>query len=320
MKFSDIKHPGKLMCKLYYRIINSNSGYMKNLIDTNPKRALEIAWGSTFGERLNLEAPKTLNEKIQWLEAYTDTSLWPVYADKYAVREYVREQGLEGILTECYGVWDNVDDINFDLLPNSFVLKGTHDCASAIIIKDKNNDFDKDDIRRKLRESLSKRYGYEYCEPHYTKIKPRIMAEELLYNDQEAFSSSLIDYKFWCFNGKAECIFVGYDRHIENGESHAIFDLYSIDWQPLRDKLSYENRLQLKGLVPKPSRLKDMVRIAEKLSRDLPEIRVDLYCINDKIYFGELTMSSASGRMIYFTDEFQHELGALVKLPKMSNS
>lgn len=173
--------------------------YNQFCVDHFPHRIIEKSWLRDFGYPIDWEHPRDINEKIQWLIAFSDTSEWSRLADKYLVRDYVASKGYANNLTKLYGVWKRAEDIDFDALPEKFVLKCNHDSGSYFIV-DKQKGFNKSEIVKKTDEFLKRKFGYQYCEPHYNRIKPLVIAEEFLEDDCN-FSSSLIDYKVWCFNG-----------------------------------------------------------------------------------------------------------------------
>lgn len=260
---------------------------------------------------MNWKNPVDINEKIQWLICYGDTSLWPTLADKYKVREYVTNLGYGHILPELYGHWENANDIDFDALPEKFVIKCNHDCGSWHII-DKKKGFDKKAIVSELNACLKRKFGYRNCETHYNKIHPMIIAEQFLESKQDSFSSSLIDYKVWCFDGKPHSIFVCYNRD-HSAKDVNVYDTmwnvhpeYSIFTSTCKDGM---------GRCPKPIALEEMLEAASILSKGQPEVRVDFYIVDGKLYFGELTLTSSRGRMDYFTKDYLIELGNQVKLP-----
>ena len=276
-----------------------------------PVQLVQIRYFVRFHRRLNLDAPQTLNEKILYLSLRTDTSLWTKCADKYEVREYVKEKGLENILVKLYGVWENPNDIDLNLLPNQFILKSTHGSGDAIIISDKNT-ANWTQIKSEFTRNLKKGYGALEGGIHYMRIKPRMIAEELLHNDLESqnYSSSLIDYKIWCFNGKAHYILTCSNRTKKR------LDLmtYDVDWVAHPDYTVLNREFGVGEQMPKPYNFDRMIYIAEKLAENFPVIRVDLYNIAGKIYFGELTFTSQGGMMNYHTEEFQRHAGDLIDL------
>lgn len=179
------------------------------------KKLASLLYYNISHKKINWSSPKNLNEKINWLKFNSDTSVWTKLADKYLVRDYVKERGLSSILVELYGVWDDACDIDFNLLPTSFVLKTNHGCGTIIVVKNKNS-INEDEVRKQLNTWLQLKFGTIYAEPHYNSIKPKIIAEEYLKNDN-ANSTSLVDYKVFCLEGKPYSILVCADRVLYKG-------------------------------------------------------------------------------------------------------
>ena len=316
MKFKSFFHPFQSFDRWIYRKYHQNGTWNK-LIENCPKRALQLEWRRAFHTKLNLKNPKTLNEKIQWLEVYSDTSLWTKYTDKYEVRKYVEKCGYKEYLLDLYGIWEDTTSIDYDSLPNSFAIKCTHDSGSTIIIRDKAKDLDKKYVNQLLNEHLQKPYGYGTCEPHYLKIPRRIIAEKLLPQSNSKNTninfSSTIDYKIWCLEGTSIIAFVCYNRTIGGDVT---YDLYQINpWRPKREYLSptYQNQQFID--IPRPKNLEKMLEIAERLAQGFHQVRVDFYNIDGQIYFGEMTFTSACGRMEFYSDDFQLLLGQKIHLP-----
>lgn len=310
MKKKSILHPFRAYANhKRYKFFISNS--FKQLVDENPKEALSIMWKVRTLKDFDWDNPQTLDEKNIWLEGMTDTSLWTQYSDKYLVRKYVEDLGLASILNECYGTWDNANDIDFSILPKSFVLKCNHDCGSTIIVRDKSI-IDEKEIRTYYQKKLSQRYGYKTCEPHYTRIKPLVMAERIIENiDSPLKSVSLVDYKFFCCDGIPQCCMICYNRSKEHAEK----DLYFVKpWKKMNEVGDGYN--QNDNNIAPPEKLNEMLNIAETLSRDFPFVRVDLYYTNNKIYFGELTFTPHGAIQACFNDKMQYDLGARVTLQK----
>lgn len=284
------------------------------LIDYFPKIALMRDWRLKFKTRLNLKNPQTLNEKIQWMMLNTDLTLWAKCADKYKVRSYIKECGYEKELPKLYGVWKNVDEINYENLPEKFVIKCNHDCGSTHVI-DKSGGFNKKTLNADLKRHLKTRFGYESCELHYIKIKPLIMAEEFLPLSASLQSSSQIDYKFWCLDGKIHHCFVVYNR-LADGHT-AEYSIYKLNpWRLCPEGLAERYRPKQQIEIKEPPNLDKMIKMAERLCQGFPVVRVDLYNVNGKIYFGELTFTSGKGKMQYFSEAYQKEMGSLITLPK----
>ena len=281
----------------------------KFLVDHYPKAIIDHEWPAQFGHKIDWNNPKDINEKIQWLICFSDTSEWTRLADKYRVREFVKERGLEHILTHIYGAWDDANKIDFDALPQKFVLKCNHDSASTIIL-DKSQGFDRDQIIKFYQSRLNRKYGYNNCEPHYNKISPLVIAEEFLKEENTTFRS-VTDYKFWCFDGKVYYVSVLFDRTKEM----VCETVYDLDWNAHPEFLkSYGHYKSEDKKLPCPQRLDEMIEIAGTLSKGFPGVRVDLYEINGKIYFGEMTFTGTAGRMGY-EQPFLDELGSYMILP-----
>ncbi len=262
----------------------------------------------------HLNHPQTLNEKILWLALNTDTSQWSRLADKYSVREYVKECGLEDILVTLYGVWDQAKDIDFNVLPNSFVLKTTHGSADVIVVKDKQN-TDLEAARQKMQNKLDEHLITSGAELHYLRIPRKIIAEEMLFNDpiSSKYSSTMIDYKIWCFNGRAQYIMVCMNRDVHGKDSVELL-LYDNQWNPLPQYDVYSAEFPIASPIPKPQDFEKMLEVAEKLAKPFPVVRVDVYNLAGKIYFGEMTFTSYGGIMNYYTDEFQQLAGNMIDL------
>ena len=273
-------------------------------------------------KELNLKDPIDYNEKIQWLKIYSDTSLWTDLADKFKVRKYVKECGLSHILVELYGVWKKGEEIDFNELPDKFVLKTNNGCGTNIFVHDKNSiDFDK--TRALLKEWLKERRGLVDFQPHIWNIDRRIIAEEFLQDESSSkFSSSLIDYKFFCIHGKPYIIKAYYNRknyYMNKDQKHngpaVLVSTYDADWNP-RPEITVSSNYDKSVLgIPKPHCLNEMLKIASILSAPFAQVRVDLYEVNGKVYFGELTFTP--GVMNYFTPKFYLEMGEKIDLSKV---
>jgi len=314
MRAWSLLHPIRTFKAFYFdRYIYPTDKWIE-IQKTNPKKAVNMKWNRFYRRKFPWKNPRTLDEKMTWLSVMTDTSKWTEYSDKYEVRKYIESLGLKDILTECYGVWDRAEDIDFDNLPDKFVVKCTHDCGSTIVIRDKSK-MNKQEVVDFLQAHLDVNYGYEWCELHYTKIKPRVIAESLIEMDS---TGDLIDYKINCIHGKPQYVEVIYGRELKSdgGSNHAVFDLYDIHtWQPMRQyKTNLDDNFRD---VPRPENLEKMIEVAEKISQGFPQVRVDLYNVNGRIYFGEMTFFSASGMNNDLSREFQLMIGDRIHLPKV---
>lgn len=277
----------------------------------SPKCLASITNYCAIGNFVNWKNPKDLNEKILWLSLCSDTTSWSTLADKYEVRFYLEQHGLENILPRLYGVWERAEDIDYEFLPSSFILKTNHGSGSNIIVKDKKT-INRQEVGSQLNAWLKTRFGWPY-EPHYLRISPKIIAEELLdASKQPIISSSLIDYKCFCLNGKVDLIWSCYNRT----SSSVYVDSHRVDWSYHPEFSIFSNQYR-DGMnkVPKPVNLEEMIRISELLSKNFPQVRIDYYEVDNRLYFGEMTFSSNSGTMTFFTKECLLDMGSKVSLP-----
>ena len=271
-----------------------------------PKAMLsKIYYRIVLHEKLNLKNPKTLNEKMQWLKLYyyPNDSLAIQCADKYQVREYIIQKGLESKLTNLLGVWDNAKDIDWDSLPDKFVLKCTHGCAYNIICKDKNT-FDKEAATKKLNKWLKENFAAFNVELHYGKIKQRrVIAEEFL-------GDKLIDYKFFCFNGEPKFLYVSSDLINDRQAQIGFFDINGKKIPMVRD--DYADI----GDIKMPECFDEMISSAKKLSTDFPFVRVDFFKTADSYTFAELTFTPSAGMMPLNPKRYDSEWGNILELPE----
>lgn len=255
---------------------------------------------------LNLKNPKTMNEKLQWLKLNDRKEIYQTLVDKYEVKKYVADIIGEEYVIPTLGVWDSFDDIDFDSLPEKFVLKCTHDSGGCVICHDKKT-LDMDKAKEKINKSLNSNYYYLGREWPYKNLKHRIIAEPY-YEDYDG-AGTLTDYKIYCFGGKSEFIKVC----IERDTGHTKYYFFDKDW-----KLKRCNKYGLEApedfTLPKPENLEKMLELATKMSKDLTFIRVDLYSCNNKIYFGEYTFYPWSGFCPDFTEEFDLSCGEMINL------
>ena len=268
---------------------------------------LKLWYKRVMKEDLDLDNPKTYNEKIQWMKLYDSTPLKTRLADKYLVRDWVKKKIGEEYLIPLLGVWDNFDEIDFDKLPNQFVLKANHGCGWNIIVKDKST-FDREEARKKFDVWMHTNWAFKYgLELQYTNIPPKIIAEEYLENNDD----DLYDYKVFCFDGKAESVMFLSDR-----KQKLKMSFYDLQWNKLPFVYSFP---QNPDEVPRPKNLELMINLAEKLAEGFPHVRVDFYVLNDgSIKFGEMTFTSAGGTCKWNISEQDKVYGDLIKLPPKS--
>ena len=285
----------------------------RRIVKSNPLWEINRCYKKALGVYPNLKTPKNLIEKIYWMEWNSDTSLWTKCADKYRVREFLKEQGLEHIAPKLLGIWHNVEDIDFSELPQEFILKTNDGCGTNLIVRDKSK-YDVEQVKKLFKSFMKYKQGFSNAQYHYLEIEPCVIAEELLHQSDELNEyspNSLVDYKVYCFNGKPECVNVLYDRT----KTSVYNRLYDLDWNEMPEKVvPYKGMRSSKSIFPKPKCLNEMLNYASILSQPFPEVRVDFYVINDQPVFGELTLSTGYGD---FTKEYYNYLGAKVDLTKV---
>ena len=259
-----------------------------------------------FGKPLNLANPKTWTEKMQWLKLFDVTPLKTRLADKYLVRQWVAEKIGEQYLIPLYGVWNNFDEIDFDALPNQFVLKCNHGCGMNIICRDKNN-FDIDDAREKLTAWLSSDYGTLYFELQYSGIPRKIIAEKFMTDGKNL---DLTDYKFGCFDGQPYYCKATTERSII-----IRCDYFDLDWNHMDFERNDHPNSEHPEEIPKPKNFELMKELAAELCKGFSHVRVDFYEVNEKVYFGEMTFTPAAGWIKFKSQGTDEHFGKLMTLP-----
>lgn len=258
-----------------------------------------------FGQKLDLQNPQTFNEKLQWLKLYNRKPEYTVMVDKYKVREYIAQELGEEYLIPLLGVWDNPDEIDFDALPNQFVLKCNHNSGLGMCICKDKSELDISKVKVELRKGLKQDYYLTGREWPYKDVPRKIIAEKYM----EDVSGDFKDYKFYCFNGEMKFVMINSDRNTSRPTRADYFDR-DFNWLDFTWGYSHAE------VHPKkPEQFEKMVAIVEKLAKGLPHIRVDLYDCNGKIYFGELTFFDGSGFDKIEPLEWDYKIGKLLKLP-----
>lgn len=262
-----------------------------------------------YGKPLNLKDPKTYNEKMQWLKLNYRKNIFTSMVDKYEVKDYVRKRIGDKYVIPCLGVWDKAEDIDWNALPNQFVLKCTHDSGSVCVCKDKNT-FDKDAAVQKLTKALAAEYFYGNREWPYKNVKRRIIAEE--YVDGLGTLDS-VEYKVTCTNGKVQFITVC------GGIAHSAFanrtnDHFTPqDWKQLPWYVAYKSS---RKKIERPAFTDELVALCEKLSEGIPYLRVDWYYNNGQLYFGEMTFYTWGGFCEFEPLEWDRKIGDMIQLPE----
>lgn len=258
-----------------------------------------------FHKSLDLKNPKTLSEKVTYIELHKQSPLAPSCTDKYEVREFVKSRGLENILIPVYGkAWSDVNQIDFNTLTYPCILKATHGCKMNYVLHDINN-IDLQKCKKELSKWLKISYGTYSIEPHYKTIPHRIYAEKFIDGIDD-----LIDYKFHCINGNPEFVLTCSQRKANGDAAMAVtLDLFDMEWKHIPEIIGSGNEIAGDGLIQKPETFDRMKEIARVLSRGFEFVRVDLYEINGNILFGEMTFSPACCVFPYFSKEFDIEMG-----------
>ncbi len=272
----------------------------KNIIKMSDQKFLDLCFDYYLGKKINWKNPQTYNEKLQWLKIYDRQDSYTKMVDKYEAKEYVKNIIGEEYIIPTIGIYDKFENIDFEKLPQQFVMKCTHDSGGLVICKDKSK-LNLKEAKRKINQCLKVNYFNCWKEWPYKNVKPRIIIEKYMTNDD---SDGINDYKFFCFNGKVKLLFIATDRVNENEETK--FDFYDENFNHLPIKNGHPN-----ALVPpsKPLNFEKMKELAEILSKDIPHLRVDFYEINGKIYFGELTFSHWAGMVPFEPEEYDLILG-----------
>ena len=257
--------------------------------------------------KLDWKGLNRYTEKLQYLRLYVypKEDLVTKCAGRVGVREYVKEQGFDELLIKIYGVFDRFEDIDFSKLPNQFVLKCSHGCAMNYICYDKSK-INYEELKKKFNKWLKTNYGKKTLELHYSKIKPQIIIEELMLENGKLPT----EYKIHVFNGKARNLYVVTSRGVD-----IRYNNYYIDWTPF-DGSQFNGWKKTDYPLKKPSNFDEMVVVAEKLASKFPFVRVDLYNINGKIYFSEMTFTPAKGTLILDDDQCDFEMGKWLDISK----
>ena len=264
---------------------------------TNDELYIRIEYFLYMGRRLNLNPPTTFNEKLQWLKLHDRNPTYTQMVDKYEVKKNISNILGEEYVIPTLGVWDSFDDVNFEELPDQFVLKCTHDSGGIVICKDKSS-FDINKAKKTLNKFLRRQYYYEHREYPYKNIKPRIIAEKYMVDES---GTELKDYKFFCFCGKPKMLFILTDRFIDTR-----LDFFDDKFEHLPFERGYPNA---EKEIRKPENFEQMLDIAAKLSQNIDFVRIDLYNINGKIYFGEFTFTPGNGMEPFTPEDWDRKVG-----------
>ena len=270
------------------------------------KMWLSYRFKKKTGYAMDWKNPKTYNQKLQWLKVNDKNPLYTDLVDKYEVKKYIADRIGEQYIIPTLGVWNSFDQIDFDSLPDRFVLKCTHDSGGIAIVKDKST-FDKEKARKRFKIALGRNPYDVTREWPYKNVKPRIIAEQYMENEA---TQDLRDYKFFSFDGQTKAMFIATERASETEETK--FDFFDMEY----NHLDFQNGHPNADVLPeKPLRFDEMRALADKLSKGIPQVRVDFYEVNGKVYFGEMTFFHWSGMKPFDPEEWDRKFGDWIKLP-----
>lgn len=291
------------------QILNTVKECFRNYLRKyNPELLFKINYYRAQGRWLNTKQPQTLYDKIAYQMFHTDTSIWSELADKVRVRDYITSLGYGGYLPKLYGVYKRAEEINYESLPQQFILKTNNASATNIVVFDKSQ-LDYNHTNKQLDKWLKIPYGYLTCQPHYSKIEPRILAEELLIDDQTTRQGkSLIDYKFFCINGVPEYVMVMSDRIQNTHEMKCM--VFDMSWEKCPEYVNVLNHEPIENMSV-PGSFEKMKSLANIFAKDFPFVRVDFYEINGKPILGELTFTPGLSAI---TQSMINTLGKKIKL------
>lgn len=277
--------------------------YFKKMTFLPQRVYLPVVYKHFTGKKLDLKNPIEFNAKLQWLKAYYHPKILNKLVDKYAVRDYVIEKIGEQYLNELYGVYDSFEEIDFEKLPNKFVLKAVHSSSNNIICRDKSK-LDLKEVKKKTRKWLkSNKYHRTGQEWAYKDVKPRLIIEKYL---EDKKTNDLIDYKFYCFNGEPKFLVA------QSNKLGRYF--YDLDW----NKCPFRKEVISTGSIEKPSNFEELKVHAKKISQNLPFVRADFYSVDGKSYFGEMTFYPADARNDFNPDKYNKIIGDMIKLPELN--
>ena len=269
------------------------------------KQYVYLMYRYRMGKKLNLKHPKTYNEKLQWLKLYYHVPEYSTLVDKFLVKHKVASIIGKKYIIPTYGVWNKFDEIDFNNLPNKFVLKCTHDSGGIVICQDKQR-FDQKRAKEIIELSLKTNYYKLGREWPYKSVKPRIIAEKYM---EDSVTNELRDYKFFCFNGRVRFLFVATDRQKHEDTK---FDFFDAEYKHLNIIQGHPNA---KTIPEKPKNFTLMKSLAEKLSADMPHVRVDFYEVDGNVFFGELTFFHHGGWTPFKPEKWDYIFGKHLILP-----
>lgn len=286
-----------MLMKWILRLAGANQIKMKD------EMFVKLKYRYKIGKKLDLNHVETFCEKIQWLKLYDRNPDYIKMVDKYEVKQYITKIIGEQYVIPTLGIYNSFDEIDFDVLPNQFVLKCTHDSESTVICKDKTKlDFAK--TKQFYDKKLKEKYFFRCREWPYKNVKPKIIVEKYMASENQ---EQLINYKFFCFDGEPEFLY------LTKGQSHDILSYVDMEFQ--KTEFYYRNYEPLEKFPKKPKNFEEMKTLAKCLSKGIPFIRVDFYEVEGKVYFGELTFYPSSGYVPFEPEKYNKMIGNMIKLP-----
>ena len=289
----------------YRFLVNSGYGKYNDMPDAE---YLSRKFAAVFGRRLSLEAPKTFNEKLQWLKLYDRKPEYTVMVDKYKARDYISEKIGAGYLIPMLGVWNAPDEIDFDTLPDKFVLKCNHNSGLGMCICKDKSALNIKNVKKRLKRGLKQDYYLTGREWPYEDVPRKIIAEQFMNSD----AGGLTDYKVHCFNGAPKLILVCKDRFTSTGLTE---DFFTSSWEHL--DIRRPTHPNSSAEIAQPEELPEILMLAKQLSEGIPFLRVDFYIIEHKVYFSELTFYPAAGFEKFVPEKWDDILGSWLELPPL---
>ena len=291
----------KILIKIVLKLARNN------IIPISDKTYLILLGKIRLEKKINIDNPTTFNEKLQWLKLYDKNPEYTKMVDKYEAKKYVSEIIGDEYIIPTLGIYNNFEDIDFDKLPNEFVMKCTHDSGGNIICKDKKK-LDFKEARKKIEKCLKRNYYNYNKEWPYKNVKPRIIIEKYMATKKQP---ELIDYKFFCFNGEPKFIYVS-----EGLSNHQTAKISFADINYKKTEFYRKDYKPFNQLPSKPKNFEKMKELAKKLSKNIPFVRVDFYEIENKVFFSELTFYPCAGYIPFEPEKYDKILGNMLKLPK----
>lgn len=279
--------------------------FVKKLIPT--KWYIMIQYKYYYGKKLNLKNPKLLSEKIQWLKLYNKNPEYIHLIDKYEVRKHISNIIGEQHLNPLLGLYNSFEEINFDILPNEFVLKPNHTSGDIFICRDKSK-IDLEQLEKQVNKWIKINFYWAHREWPYKNIKPKILCEKFMIDEG---IQELMDYKFMCFHGKPKFCVVCLNRNV-----NVNMDIYDMKWERMPFRWTFPNS---RKSIPQPINFEKMIEISKQLSKNIPLVRVDLYEVNGQIFFGELTFYPCSGFINFIPQKYDKIFGSWLELPRILN-